>query len=69
MGGTEVELELVEQVVAGGEGDDGCVVVHQSQGAVLEFAGGVALGVNIRELLEFEGALKRHRIHDVATRV
>jgi hypothetical protein len=38
----EVALELFEQLVGRGHGDDGHVLVDQGQRAVLELAGGVA---------------------------
>jgi len=37
--------------------DDGEVGVEEGEGAVLEGAGGVALGVDVADLFDFEGAL------------
>jgi hypothetical protein len=36
---------------------------------VLHFAGGIALGVNIRDLFEFEGAFERDGIVDTAAKI
>lgn len=57
----EVGLELVEQAVVGGNGDDGHVAVDQGERAVLEFAGGVGFGVDVGDVLEFERAFERDR--------
>ena len=55
----EVGLELVEQAVVGGDGDDGHVAVDQGERAVLEFAGGVGFGVDVGDFLELECAFER----------
>src|SRR5262250_97226 len=44
--------------VARGEGNDGHTLVDQGDGTVLHLARGVAFGVQIRQLLELEGALE-----------
>ncbi len=38
------------------------VLAHQSQGAVLEFAGRIALGVDVGDFLELEGAFQGDRV-------
>jgi hypothetical protein len=54
----QVALELFEQLVGRGHGDDGHVLVHQGQRAVLELAGGVGFGVDVGDFLELEGAFQ-----------
>jgi hypothetical protein len=54
----QVALELFEQAVGRGHGDDGHVLVHQGQRAVLELAGGVGFGVDVGDFLELEGAFE-----------
>ena len=45
----------------GDEGNDGHVLVDERYGAVLHLACGVALGVDVADLLEFQGTLHRER--------
>ena len=45
--------------------DDRQALLDQRDRAVLELAGGEALGVHVGELLELERALQRHRVADV----
>ena len=52
--------------VNGGEDDDGNAVADQGVGAVLEFTGGVALGVDVGGLLELEGAFAGDGVVDAA---
>ncbi len=54
----QVALEFVEQRVARGDGDHGHGFGHQRQRAVLEFARGVGLGVDVGDFLELEGAFE-----------
>ena len=50
-----------------GDEDHGHVLVDQGDGAVLHFRGWVALGVDVRDLLELERAFQRHReVHSAA---
>src|SRR5262245_47388611 len=58
-----------EQIVFGGDDDDGHVFVDQGDRPVLELTGGIALGVNIGNLLQFERALERNRVADAAAEV
>ena len=43
----QIGLQLFEQAVGGGDGDDWHFLVHQGQRTVLEFAGGVGFGVDV----------------------
>src|SRR5579883_2269134 len=52
--------------VAGGDDDDGQVLVDEGIGAVLHFAGGVALGVNVGDFLQLEGAFEGDGVVDAA---
>ena len=61
-----IALELVDQFVVGGDHHHRHGSRHQRQRAVLEFAGRVGFGVDVADFLEFEGALKRHRVMDAA---
>jgi len=54
----QVGFELVQQGAVGGDGDDGYVFVHQRQGAVLELACRIGLGVDVGDLLELERAFE-----------
>ena len=49
---------------AGGDGDQRHLGVEQRDGAVLQLAGRIALGVDVADLLELEGALERDRVAD-----
>ena len=51
---------------AGGHGHDDRARLDERDGAVLELAGRVALGVQVGELLQLERALERDREADVA---
>ncbi len=54
----QVALEFVEQRISRGDGDHGHGFGHQRQRAVLEFARGVGLGVDVGDLLELERAFE-----------
>ena len=56
---------LVEQRRVGTQGHHQCPLLDQGDGAVLELAGGVGLGVDIADLLELQGALQAHGIVQV----
>ena len=53
----QVGFELGLEIILRRNGDDGHVLVHQRQRAVLELAGRVGFGVDVGNLLEFESAL------------
>ena len=63
----EVADELVVHGAARGHGDERHLRVEQRDGSVLQLAGGVALGVDVADLLELEGALERDRVRDAAS--
>ncbi len=48
-------------LVLRGDNDDGQILVDQRIGTVLHFAGGIAFGVNVGDLFQFERALKGNR--------
>ena len=52
--------------VLGGDDNDGEGLVDEGVGAVLHLAGGVALGVDVGDLLELERALQRDGVVDAA---
>ena len=56
---------LVEQRRIGAQGHHQCPLLDQGDGAVLELAGGVGLGVDIADLLELQGALQAHGVVQV----
>ena len=67
----QVGQHLVVQLVPAlrrDDHEDRQAVLDQGDRAVLELAGGEALGVDVRELLELERALERDRVADVAAR-
>ena len=55
----QVGLELLQQAVAGGDADDGHVVVDQGQWAMFQLAGGVGFCVNVGNFLEFQRPFHR----------
>ena len=55
-------------VVLRGDDDDGQIFVDQRIGTVLHFAGGIAFGVNVGDLFQFERALKGNREVDAAAK-
>ena len=57
--GLDVGLELLEELVRGSDDYDRHVGVNERDGAVLELAGGVALGVDVADLLELQRSLER----------
>jgi hypothetical protein len=57
---------LVEELVVRGHDDHRDGLVHQRDGAVLEFARGVGLGVDVADLLELERAFEGQGIHPAA---
>ena len=50
----------------GRDDDDGDVLVDQRDGPVLQFARRIALGVDVGNFLELQGAFERDRIIDAA---
>ena len=48
----QIALEFFQQRVVGGYGHHRHLAGHQRQGAVLEFTGGVSLGVDVADFLE-----------------
>ena len=58
----DVREHLRVDVALGRDGDDGDPVLHEGDRAVLQLAGRVPLGVQVRELLQLERALQRRRI-------
>ncbi len=62
----QVGFELLDQLVVGRDGDDRHVFVHQRQRAVLEFAGGIGLGVDVGDFLELQGAFEGDRVMHAA---
>ena len=46
-------------MVIGGDGDDGHILVNECQWAMLEFAGGIGLSVDVGDFLELQGAFQR----------
>jgi hypothetical protein len=61
-----VRLHLLQQRIVGRDHHHRHVLVHQRQRAVLELAGGIGLGVDIGDFLQFQGAFQRHRIMHAA---
>ncbi len=55
--------------VARGENDDRQILVDQGVGAVLHFAGGVPLGVNVGDLLQLQSAFEGDGVVDAAAEV
>lgn len=53
----EVAEHLFKGAFVAAHADDSEVGVDEGDGAMLHFAGGVALGVDVADLLEFEGGL------------
>ena len=62
----DVADHLVEQRVLAAERHDQALFVYQRYGAVLQLAGRVGLRVDVRDLLELEGALHADGVVDVA---
>ena len=60
---------LLEDVVQRREGYDWRHLVDQGDGTVLEFAGGIALGVDVGQFLELEGAFEGNGITGAATEI
>lgn len=58
---------LFEDFAGGGEEDAGAVFADEGDGAVFHFSGGVALGVDVGNFLEFEGAFESDGEHELAT--
>src|SRR5712671_7626906 len=56
-------------LVVRGQHYDGKILVDQSVGPVLHFAGGIAFGVDVGNFLELEGAFQRDRVVDAASEV
>ena len=65
----DVAEHLLEHVVARGDGHDGHVLVDERDGAVLHLAGGIALGVDVGDLLQLERALEGDGVVDAAAQV
>src|SRR3569623_1348601 len=52
----KIRIELFEQIVVGGHRDHRHVRIDQRERAMLEFAGGIGLGVDVGDLFQFERA-------------
>jgi hypothetical protein len=63
----DVRQDLGVDVALGRDRDHRHTVLDERDRPVLELAGGIALGVNVRELLQLEGALQRGRIAGVTS--
>ena len=64
-----VRRRLLEQGPGGGDDDHRHRLVDQCDGAVLHLARGIALGVDVGDLLELERALERQRIIGAAPEI
>ena len=58
----EIGAQFLEEFVVGRHGDHGHVVVHQGKRAVLQFAGGIGLGVDVGNLFELQRTLQCHGV-------
>ena len=65
----DVVDNLVIELVMRGQDEDWHTVVNQRNGAVFHFCRGVALGVDVGDLLEFQGALQSHGVEVSAAQV
>ncbi len=63
----QIRQHLVEQRVVGQRADHRHVGINQRQRAVLQFAGRIGLGVDIRDFLQLQRAFQRDRIERTAT--
>ena len=57
--GLYVGLELLEELVRGGDNDNRHVGVNERDGPVLELSGGIALSVDVADFLELQRTLER----------
>jgi hypothetical protein len=64
--GDDLLVQLVRGVRAGHDDEHRLAGLDERDRAVLELAGGEALGVDVGDLLELERALQRDRVADVA---
>ena len=62
----DVGEDLLRWAIVGHEGDDGHVLVDEGDGAVLHLPGGIALGVDVGDLLELEGPFQRDGVERAA---
>ena len=60
---------LLEDMIGRRQRDDGHLFVDERDRAVLHFAGGIALGVDVRNLFQLERAFERDRIVDAAAEI
>ena len=61
-----VGLELFQQRVVRRHRDDRHLARHQGEGAVLQLAGGIGLGMDVGDLLQLERTLERNRVMQAA---
>ena len=62
----QVRLELLEQRIVRRDRDDRHLGIDQRERPVLQLAGGIGLGVDVRDLLQLERAFERDRIVQAA---
>ncbi len=62
----QVALHLLEDALAGGDGDDRQVLVDERDRPVLHLAGRIALGVDVGDLFQFQRPFEGHRVLDAA---
>ncbi len=62
----DVADHFLIDVRGGGYGDQRGVGIEEGDGAVFEFAGREAFGVDVRDLFEFEGAFEGGGVADAA---
>ena len=48
----QIGLELLKQLIVGGHGHHGHVLIHQRQGAMLKFPRGIPFGMDIADFFE-----------------
>ena len=69
LGFLDVADHLLEHVIVRRDRDDRHLLVDERDRAVLHLAGGIALGVDVRDLLQLQRAFERDRIVDAAPEV
>ena len=65
----DVPHHLFEHVIVRRNRDDGHGLVDERDGAVLHLAGRIALGMDVGDFLQLQGAFERDRIVDAAPQV
>ena len=69
LGLLDVADHLLEHVIVRRDGHDGHLLVDERDRPVLHLAGRVALGVDVRDLLQLQRAFERDRIVDAAPEI